>query len=61
MITLKEAIERLQARVEGEFPATDPENVDDMKLGIEALERIEVGRNNPGTRWNELLPGEAKE
>lgn len=28
------------------------------QLGIEALQRIEVGRNNPGTHWNDPLPGE---
>lgn len=31
------------------------------KLGGEALKRIQVGRNNPGSYWSDLLPGETKE
>ena len=29
-----------------------------VQMGKEALERIQVGRNNPGSKWNEPLPGE---
>jgi len=32
-----------------------------IKLGREALQRIEVGRNNPGTHWTDPLPGEDPE
>jgi len=30
------------------------------RLSIEGLLRLQVGRNNPGTHWNELLPGETE-
>lgn len=32
-----------------------------LQLGIEAIKRLQVGRNNPGTHWNDLLPGETPE
>lgn len=30
-------------------------------LAIEAMQRLQVGRLNPGTHWNDPLPGETKD
>ena len=58
---IDEAIKRLRARVDGEFSASDPENIDDMKLGIKALERIRELRALVPQMPLPPLPGETKD
>lgn len=59
-MTIDQAIERLQQRVEGEFFIDDPKNVDDMKLGIQALKRYRALRDAGASGTSALLPGETR-
>jgi len=58
---IDEAIKRMKARIEGEFYDSDPENLDDMKLGIEALKREKEHRRYETYGIRLLLPGETEE
>ena len=55
---IEEAIRDLRARVDGEFYIKDVDNCEDMKLGIEALERLYKARHIPTPIDFSLLPGE---
>lgn len=57
----EEAIERLQARIDGEFSIQGKDDCADMKLGIEALKGVKESRRLWGDRGVPLLPGETKE
>lgn len=60
-MTIDEAIRRMKARVAGEFYDSDPENLEDMRLGIEAMKHLRRGRENGEIYRLPLLPGETKE
>lgn len=60
-MTITQAIEILEDILHFVKPGDPPDEHDAIHLGIEALKRIEVGRNNPGTKWNDPLPGETEE
>lgn len=60
-MTIDEAIERLQSRLSG-YPREDAsENMDDMKLGIEALKCVKEIRHHPFPDTVLKLPGETEE
>lgn len=55
---LTEAIEDLQARIDGEFNIKRVDHCEDMKLGIEALKRVEDSRRLDPLYPDTPLPGE---
>jgi hypothetical protein len=57
---LGEAIERLQARVDGELSIQGVDHCEDMKLGIEALKAVKESRRIWGDRGVGTLPGETE-
>ena len=61
MITIEKAIRDLQARVDGEFCIKGVDNCEDMKLGIEALKRLQNYRTRVLVSGCRLLPGETKD
>ena len=58
---IDEAIVDLQARIDGEFSIKGVDDCKDMKLGIEALKRIKLGRDTPSGLSFTPLPGETEE
>lgn len=58
---LETAMERLQARADGELSLDDPSNVDDIKLGREAIKEIIAARTYSVGLIPEKLPGETEE
>jgi len=60
-MTLKEAIEVLRDIVTYVKPGDPPEEHDALKLGIEALKRIQHLRGYSMTQVDTKLPGETKE
>ncbi|MDO9334187.1 MAG: hypothetical protein Q7T57_06680 [Dehalococcoidales bacterium] len=60
-MTIDQAIKRMESRVEGEFYDGDPENLDDMKLGIEALKFYKQIRTPPYISTKFPLHGETEE
>jgi len=60
-MTIDDALKRMKARVEGKFYDSDPENLDDMKLGIEALEYVLKARRKISFTARSYLPGETEE
>ena len=60
-MTLQDAIKDLQARIDGEFSIKGIDTCEDMKLGIEALKRLQDNRRDPEfDHWIPLL-GETEE
>lgn len=59
-MALDDVIKRMKARVEGDFSDGDPGNLDDMKLGIEALKRIQAQRKDMFRGEWKYLPGETE-
>jgi len=57
---LAKAIKTMQERVDGVFPDGFPENEDDMRLGIEALQVIKWLEDCQILKGVKLLPGETK-
>jgi len=60
MITIDEAIKRLTQRVAWLAQWKDPEDLEDMKLLIEAGKRIKVYRADWKHWFSERLPGETE-
>lgn len=56
-MNIPKAIRDLQARVDGEFSIKGVDDCSDMKLGIEALKRIEAWRNDNDEDLLWDLPG----
>lgn len=59
-MTLDEAIKRIQSRIDGECYDFDPEDLSDLKLGIEGLKGIKKIRKTLRPYVEALLPGEAE-
>ena len=59
-MNINEAIRRLQDRAIGEFSDNDPENLDDIKLGIEALALLERCRKKAEIQVFPMLPSETE-
>lgn len=59
-MTIDEAIEVLTSRMGQQDPVHDPEADDDLKLGIEALKRVENYREESLDVDFGLLPGETE-
>jgi len=58
---LDKAIETLKLYISPTTPSLMPDHDDALKLGIEALKRIQVIRGYPHYQWKQLLPGETEE
>lgn len=48
-MTIPEAIKRMKQRVAGDFSDGDPNDLTDMELAIQAMERIRWMRETPGS------------
>jgi len=57
-MTINKAIEILTIFIDPNVTKLDPDDLDAIKLGIEALKRIKDMRISPCTTADELLPGE---
>ena len=60
-MTIDKAIQNLEAQLSGLHPEFDIEDIDGLRLGIEALKRVGAYRHFPDRGPGELLPGETKE
>lgn len=60
-MTLPKAVEIVQLNIREVGSKMPPDCLNALKLCCESAQRIRVGRNNPGSLWTELLPGETDE
>lgn len=58
---LQKAIEIGELNLKEAGKQMPPDVKDALNLLIEAAEHLQVRRKNPGTSWNDLLPGETEE
>ena len=59
-MTIDEAIERLQTRINGDFPFHSSDPCIELQLGIEALKRLKKCRQAGYKFYCQLMPGETK-
>jgi len=57
-MTADKAREILELNINEAGKKMPPDVKHALTIAVGAIERIQVGRNNPGTYWNDLLPGE---
>jgi len=60
-MTLKEAIDNLTAMLGTYLPSEPQDEPDALKLGIEAVKRVQADRTGYETYAPDLLPGETEE
>ena len=60
-ITLSKAIEILRLNLKLAGRTMPPDTQSAVTIAVEAMLRIQAGRNNPGSRWTETLPDEQRE
>ena len=60
-MTIDEAIKRLQSRLSGYPFEGASRNMDDLKLGMEALKRVKWAQSNDLRLGAEDLPGQTEE
>jgi hypothetical protein len=60
-MTIDEAIKKLKRTLEGNCRCCHPERYDALKLGIEALKRVQLHRKDHHSSYPTLLPGETLE
>lgn len=61
MITIEKAITVLEGEIQGKWTLDPRITIDAHKLGIAALKRLQLYRNNLPVLSISLLPGETKE
>ncbi len=59
-MTINEAISELEDHLDGNIPEDYPDTAAAIQLGIEALNRIGMGRRMELCSWGDSLPGETE-